>query len=267
MADRPGPRNYLEGLTLPDEHSVGGGGDDHTGLPVLPHDQEGSDRHPGVRDQQPERGEPASLRDDAGRGAAEAERQHQDGPHHGDGGRLHPGGDGTGSDGAGGEIESLSDTGGPDGPQFPDVADRHWSPATRPVAETAIARLRNWDRVLGTPEKLEILLSDSLDAFHEILNVQTLPGEEDYVQLMRLKKETAGAVLQTAVKLSDIQMEKKNVSSLERLLLEARREYLVVEQERAAVLSSAGGEPLSPGTGGTHREPEGESPDALTIPG
>ena len=87
------------------------------------------------------------------------------------------------------------------------------------------------------------------------------------MQLMRLKKETAGAVLQTAVKLSDIQMEKKNVSSLERLLQEAKREYLTVETERSAAAAGAHAVVSDSGMAETHREEEVEPQDALTIPG
>lgn len=266
MATEPRTGGYFDGLTLPDADSVSGGGDDHPGLPLQPPHQEGGDGHPRVRDNEPQRGEHPPLRDDDGGGAATGERQHQDGADDGDIRRLHPGGDGPGGDGEGGEDTGIPGAGVPERPQLPDVADRYRGAPGQAVARPTEARLREWNQLLTTPEKLENLLTESLDTFHEILTVQTLPGEEDYVQIMRLKKEAAGAVIQTAVKLSDIQMERKNVSSLERLLEEAKLASRTVETERAAARAAPHTFEQSSETLESYREPEDLSPASPPIP-
>lgn len=115
------------------------------------------------------------------------------------------------------------------------------------------------------------MLTESLDTFHEILTVETHPGEDDYLKTMSLKKEVAQSVVATAVKLKDLQMERQNTTAIERLLEDAKR----VRQETAAArleayqpsTPAADDVPATARTQAPGREGEGPTDSGDTTPG
>ena len=217
-------------------HRSRGGGSFNTGLSVLTPDEEGSDRRAYLwfgrcEDQSP----CPPVRDDDGRSSGREGRQDHEQAEHGDSGRLRAGDDRDGGYGVGHEANRLSALKSLNTSQLPHVSDGHWRQTLKAASETARERLRNGDDFLSAPEALEANTSKALEVTYELMHADHRDHDDGsslvFNRINKVRLSAASTVLNTQVRVNDLQLKKQAQDDTLKLVLARMKE----EQARLAI--------------------------------
>src|SRR6185312_9642012 len=198
-------------------------------------DAEGSDRgsdlRPGRCEDQEAR---PPVRSDDGRSADGAPRADRERTDHSDGGRLRAGYDGNGRDSVGDEANSLSPLKSLNAAQLPHVQDGHWRQALKTASEDAKARLRDGAGFLDAPAALEANTHKALETTFELMHADHTEYDEEsslvFNRINKVRLAAASTVLNTQVRVNDLQLKKVAQEDTLKLVLQRMRE----EQARLA---------------------------------
>lgn len=211
------------------------GGSVHTRLSLFASDEEGSDRgadlRPGGCEDQATR---PSVRSDDGGGSLRAERNDQDRTGDSDGGRLRPGSDSDGGDGVGHEAERLSPLKSLNVAKLPHVSDGYWRQALETASQAAKARLRDGDGFLDAPAALEANTNKALETTFELMHADYREHDDTsslvFNRINKVRLSAASTVLNTQVRVNDLQLKKVAQEDTLKLVLARMKE----EQARLA---------------------------------
>lgn len=211
------------------------GGSVYTRLSLFASDEEGSarrsDLRPGRCEDQAAR---PSVRSDDGGSALRAERINQDRVSDSHSRRLCASRDSDWRDGMGDEAERVPPLKSLNTAQLPDVSDGYWRQALQAATEAASARLRDGDGFLDAPSALEANTSKALETTFELMHADYREHDEEsslvFNRINKVRLSAASTVLNTQVRVNDLQLKKVAQEDTLKLVLARMKE----EQARLA---------------------------------
>lgn len=216
------------------------GGHVHTRLSVFAFDEEGSDRGTDLR---PGRCEDQAacppVRSDGRRSPGRPRREDRSEASDSDSGGLCVGSLSDGTNGLGYEEDRLPPLKSLNAAQLPHVSDGHWRQALKAASETAKERLRDGDGFLDAPAALEANTAKALETTFELMHADPSVHDDEsslvFNRINKVRLQAASTVLNTQVRVNDLQLKKVAQEDTLKLVLARMKE----EQARLAVEDAA----------------------------